>query len=92
LKNSSNIAFVPEELRFDYDQEIMNKIYDYIHNEGNRMIFIYGELDPWFSTSFNPDSRTDAIKFGSHATRMRHFSPEIQEMIKEKLKYWLENE
>ena len=96
LKNSSNIAFVPEELRFDYDQEIMNKIYDYIHNEGNRMIFIYGELDPWFSTSFNPDSRTDAIKLvlsgGSHATRLRHFSPEIQEMIKEKLKYWLENE
>jgi len=96
LKNSSNIAFVPEELRFDYNQEIMNKIYDYIHNEGNRMIFIYGELDPWFSTSFNPDSRTDAIKLvlsgGSHATRLRHFSPEIQDMIKEKLKYWLENE
>ncbi len=96
LKNSSNIAFVPENLRFSYDNKIMNNIYDFIHNEGNRMIFIYGELDPWSSTSVNPDSRTDAVKLvlagGSHATRLRHFSPEINEMIKVKLKNWLNDE
>lgn len=96
VENSSNIAFVPEELRFDYDAEIMNKVYDFIHNEGNRMIFIYGELDPWNSTSVNPDSRTDAIKLvlprGSHSTRIRHFSKEQQTMIKEQLQNWLQND
>ena len=96
IENSSNIAFVPKELRFDYDTEIMNKVYDFIHNKGDRMIFIYGELDPWFSTSVNPDSRTDAIKLvlsgGSHATRLRHFSPEINEMIINQLNEWLDDE
>jgi len=94
IENSSNIAFVPEELRFDYDPKIMNKVYDFIHNKGDRMIFIYGELDPWFSTSVNPDSRTNAIKLvlsgGSHATRLRHFSPEINEMIIKQLNEWLD--
>lgn len=93
IKNSSNIAFVPEELRFEYDDQIMNKIYDYIHNEGDRMIFIYGELDPWFSTSVNPDSRTDALKMvlkgGSHSTRIHHFSEKEQELIMNKIKSWL---
>lgn len=93
LENSSNIAFVPKELRFDYDDQIMNNIYDFIHNEGDRMIFIYGELDPWSSTALNPDSRTDALKMvlqgGSHSTRIRHFTQEEQEMILNKLKSWL---
>lgn len=96
VKNSSNIAFLPEELRFEYDTEIMNKVYDYIHNHGNRMIFIYGELDPWSSTSVNPDSRTDAIKMvlsgGAHSTRIRHFSEEEQLMIKLQLLKWLNDE
>lgn len=93
IKNSSNIAFVPEKLRFEYDDQIMNKIYDFIHNDGDRMIFIYGELDPWSSTSVNPDSRTDALKMvlqgASHSTRIRHFSEEEQEMIMNKIKSWL---
>lgn len=96
VKNSSNIAFVPEDLRFEYDAKIMNKVYDFIHNEGDKMLFVYGELDPWTSTSVNPDSRTDAIKLvlsgGSHSTRIRHFSEEQQNMIKEQLEKWLENE
>lgn len=93
VKNSSNIAFVPKELRFEYDETIMNKIYDFIHNRGNRMIYIYGEVDPWSSTSVNPDSRTDALKMvlegGSHATRIHHFTLEEQEMVLNKIKSWL---
>ena len=96
IENSSNIAFLPQELRFEYDAKIMNDIYDFIHNEADRMIYIYGELDPWFSTSVNPDSRTDAIKLvlsgGSHATRLRHFSVETNEMIINQLNEWLDDE
>jgi len=95
IENSSNIAFVPQDLRFEYDPKIMNNVYDFIHNEGDRMIFIYGELDPWFSTSVNPDSRTDAIKLvlsgGSHSTRLKHFSNETNAMILDKLNTWLDD-
>ena len=93
IENSSNISFVPEDLRFEYDDQIMNKIFDFMHNEGDRMIFIYGELDPWSSTSVNPDSRTDALKMvlsgGSHSTRIHHFTKEEQDMIINKIKTWL---
>ena len=96
MKNASNIAFLPVELRFEYDAEIMNKVYDYIHNHGNRMIYIYGELDPWSSTSVNPDSRTDAMKMvlsgGSHSTRIRHFTETEQLMLKQQLLKWLKDE
>ena len=94
IENSSNIAFLPQELRFEYDASIMNNVYDFIHNEADRMVYIYGELDPWFSTSVNPDSRTDAIKLvlsgGSHSTRLRHFSNETNEMVLDKLNTWLD--
>lgn len=96
LENTSNIAFIPEELRFEYDDEIMNQVYDFIHNKGNRMIFIYGELDPWSSTSVNPDSRTDALKMvlsgGAHSTRLRHFSKQEQKMVLDKINNWLKND
>ena len=96
INNSSNIAFIPPELRFDYEPEIMNKVYDFVHNQGNKMIFVYGELDPWSSTSVNPDSRTDAIKLvlpgGSHGTRIHHFSEEQQIQIKNQLVKWLKDE
>ncbi len=96
LKNTSNIAFVPNELRFPYDAQIMKKVYDFIHNQGDRMIFIYGENDPWSSTSVNPDFRTDAIKLvlpgGSHTARLSSFSQEKQAFIIEKIKYWLSHE
>jgi hypothetical protein len=94
IENSSNIAFLPIELRFEYDDDIMNSIYDYIHNHGDRMVFIYGELDPWSSNSVNPDSRTDALKMvlsgGSHSTRIRHFSDEEIELILKTIKNWLD--
>lgn len=93
MTNSSNIAFVPEELRFDYDPNIMKNIFDFIQNHGNHMIYIYGELDPWSSTSLVPDARVDAIKLvlpgGSHATRLHHFSKEKQAEIKNQLNIWL---
>ena len=96
MENSSNIAFLPEELRFPYEADIMNNVYDFIHNEGNRMVFVYGELDPWSSTSVNPDSRTDAIKLvlsgGSHSTRLRHFDKEKYNMVVERVKTWLKDE
>jgi hypothetical protein len=60
------------------------------------MIYIYGEVDPWFSTSLNPDSRTNAMKLvladGNHTSRLRHFSPEIQQKVIYKLKKWFSNE
>jgi len=96
LDDSSNIVFVPDSLRFEYDSRIMNDIYTFIHNKGNQFIYVYGELDPWFSTSVNPDSRVDALKMvlsgGSHLTRIRHFTKEEQDMVKKKLETWLNKE
>ena len=96
VENTSNIVFLPENLRFEYNQNLMKHIYQFIENKGNQMIYIYGEVDPWFSTSLNPDSRTNAMKLvlagGNHTTRLMNFSPEIQQKVIYKLKKWLSNE
>jgi hypothetical protein len=62
-------------------------------NHGNNFLYIYGEQDPWTSTSPNPDSRINALKMvlpgGFHATRLKDFSEEEQKNAIDLIKSWL---
>lgn len=93
VTNPSNDVFLPDSLQLPYLNHQMEKIHHWLANNGNNFLYIFGELDPWTSTSPNPDSRTNALKMvlsgGSHATRLKDFSEVEQKRAINLINYWL---
>lgn len=73
--NASNIILAPPNVTLTYHPESMRDINDWIQNEGNNMIFIYGELDTWSASAVQLNGKTNALKVvqkgGSHKTRIK---------------------
>jgi hypothetical protein len=71
----------------------MASVYHFLQYHGDRIIYIYGELDPWSATGIQLIGRTDAVKFvvknGPHGSRVRDFSPEQKELFYSTLERWL---
>ncbi len=93
VTDPSNAVFLPDSLRLPYLDNQMEKVHHWLENNGNNFLYIYGELDPWRSTSPNPDSRTNALKMvlkkGSHATRLKDFTEEEQKRALDLIKKWM---
>lgn len=93
VSKASNGVFLPDSLHLPFLAHQMEKVQHWVANEGNHFVYIYGELDPWISTSPTPDNRTNALKMvlpgGSHATRLKDFSHEQQKEALELIKRWL---
>lgn len=94
VKNASNSVFLPDSLQLPYMSHQMEKVNHWLANYGNNFLYIYGEQDPWISTSPNPDARTNALKMvlkgGFHGTRLKDFSEEEQKRTIDLIKKWME--
>lgn len=93
VKNTSNDRFAPKDVIIKYNPEYIKKVRTYVENKGNKILYIYGGYDTWFSCSPNPKLSVDALKMvlpkGSHATRVKDFSDEDKAIIMKKLNDWL---
>lgn len=89
----SNLRFLPPHLQREYDPTLINQVRKYSEKKGNKILYIYGEKDPWGACSPTPGKKTDALKMvlkgGTHTTRIHHFSREEREQIYQKLEEWL---
>jgi len=69
------------------------QVYHFLQYHGDRIIYVYGELDPWSSTGIQLIGRTDAVKFvvknGYHGSRVRDFTPEQKDLFYSTLERWL---
>jgi len=84
----------PEGTECVYDPEPMRKVDDFVRHEADKMMFIYGEYDPWSATavqwSGNPDVRVYYNPEGHHSTRIRNIPASIQQKLCDQLRDWLE--
>jgi hypothetical protein len=66
-------TFIPAGEVAAFDAAAMPDINNWVASDGERMMFIYGELDPWSSREFVPSAR-DSHKFkvtgGNHGARI----------------------
>ncbi len=85
--------FIPEGVALTFDPDPMKEMNNWVENEGNNFIFIYGENDPWTAAGVSLTGKTNSLKMihpnGSHRTRIRSFSDEDKELIYSKLEEWL---
>jgi hypothetical protein len=78
-----------------FDPEKMKQVNDFLQNDAQRMLFIYGELDPWSATAVNLPEHAEqrqlykfVRKGGNHATRILNMDTQVQKQILDILSSW----
>jgi hypothetical protein len=66
--------FMPDNTSFKFSKKTSTFIQKAIQNDGNHVLLIYGEYDPWTASSLKTDSKSKAVKIvvpkASHKTRI----------------------
>lgn len=88
-------AFVPDKMPVTYDNSLSKKVYNWLQNEGNNIIYIYGDSDTWTAAGIPPSDKVDAkwyiLEGRAHFdARIRNFSPEEKEDLVNTLEKWLD--
>ncbi|WP_420580260.1 S28 family serine protease [Reichenbachiella sp.] len=88
----SHRVFAPKGVELTYNDSYMSVVKDYVENQGERMIWIYGGLDPWGGCAVEPKGQS-TMKFvkpdGTHSTRIKDLKPAQQQQIYDSLRVWL---
>jgi hypothetical protein len=89
-----NCAYAPKDADVIYDPEPMQRLNDWLQNDGENIIYIYGADDPWSApfvdTSSNNNARTYFLDGGNHFTFIETFPPTERDEIVSLLKIWLD--
>jgi hypothetical protein len=78
-----------------FQPEVMPEVEDWVRNQGERLLFIYGENDPWSAGAFEVDQRNDSHRLvvtglrGNHRARLLDLPDESRELALERIRAWL---
>ncbi|HEU4410875.1 MAG TPA: S28 family serine protease [Polyangiaceae bacterium] len=76
-----------------FDAAAMNDIKAWVATEATRILFVYGELDPWTAGAFEPGPSPDLRRFdapgGNHGAKIESLRPEDQAAALGLLASWL---
>lgn len=87
--------FLPDSIQYAFDVSISDRIQQYLFTSDPKMIFIYGEWDPWSASAVVFDSREkqQMLKVvcpqGSHLTRISTLPEDQKELVIKRIKGWL---
>lgn len=89
-------VFLKDEPSFTYNKKTSKFITKAIQKNGNHMLLIYGEYDPWTAGAVVPKSKSKAVEVvkpkGSHRTRINNMSYAQQSEIYMLLETWLDED
>jgi len=84
LTEGMTVPFIPETSK---------KVFEFIRNEDPKMIFIYGEYDPWSASGVEFNDKINMLRIvkpaGSHGTRIFNLPDDQREKVIETLECWL---
>lgn len=96
LKHVDNPIFtftLPEDVDLSFNEELSLDIQEYLSDEAENYIFIYGEYDTWSATAVtsigDANSKIYFKEGGSHRTRIRNLPEEQQEEVYSTLESFL---
>lgn len=95
-KGYLNRIMLPSELvdKVDFRPALYNKVHDFLRDNDPKMIFIYGEIDPW-SAAMVPafkgkkNQRIYIQPRGSHRARISNMPDDMKEQILRQINEWL---
>jgi hypothetical protein len=92
--DGSNKVWHPKNFTEEFDSSAMQDINKWLQSNGDNMIYIYGEYDPWTASALESEGETNSLIMildeGSHRTRIKHFDGEDKELILSTLEEWLD--
>ena len=87
---------LPDSVEVKYNYSKMQKVHRWLQTEAQKMLYIYGENDPWSATAVetanNPNIHKIIKPQGSHRTRIRNLPENQQEKVYRLVKEWIETE
>ena len=97
IKNTNNYlqtVFLPKNLEFNHDKESMQRVKQFLDKNDPKMIFIYGEFDPWSATAVEFKDKENMFKFvkakGSHKTRIKNLKRNQIKKVNKQINDWLD--
>lgn len=95
-KGYLNRIMLPRDLvdKVEFRPELYNKVYNFLKDNDPKMIFIYGEIDPWSATHVPlfKGKKNEQVYFqpgGSHRARISNMPEDIKEKIMKQINAWL---
>lgn len=98
LKSSRNYVrdvMLPEGLSIEFRPELYHKITAYLKKNDPRMVFVYGENDPWTSAGITRLKGKKNVYIaiepgGSHLARIRTLPEKVKKEVIDRITRWLE--
>ncbi|MDP4206688.1 MAG: S28 family serine protease, partial [Bacteroidota bacterium] len=85
--------FLPEGYSPKFDSSLSLRCVKFLKEQDPKMIFIYGEYDPWFASAVEFNGKTNLLRAvvpgGSHLSRIHSLPPEPQKEVIDRIKCWL---
>ncbi|MCY1032447.1 S28 family serine protease [Corallococcus sp. BB11-1] len=86
-------VYSPPGIPFVFRPEAMPDIQDWVSVHGERLMFIYGGLDPWTAAAFVLGNAQDSFLYkvegGNHGARISHLPPDVQATAKAHINRWM---
>ncbi len=97
LDKNPHAAFVPNKMDVEFDGTLLGELSDWLMKQGNRFIYIYGELDTWSASAVPPSKEVDAIWFfmkdkNHRSARIENMTTGERETLISNLERWLETD
>lgn len=89
-----DFTLTPYGLDTTFSANTLPFLHDFVHNHGDQILYIYGELDTWTATGVteikgDADALVMILKGGYHGSRITAFPEDEQEKIYTTLTRWL---
>ena len=89
--NPSHKVFAPNNNNITFNPQVMQNISNWLQTEGNNIIHIYGEQDPWTACAFEQTGQTNAVKIiqpgANHFFRIADLDE--QQIVYDNLEQWM---
>jgi hypothetical protein len=89
-----DFSLTPYGLDTTFNAKTLPFLHDFVQNKGDKILYIYGELDTWTATGVTKitgpaDAMTMILKGGHHGASIRAFPAEEKQRIFDTLSRWL---
>lgn len=93
-KDYPNSAFVPPHVPVKWDQSYITRMKAFLSGNPDRMIFVYGEMDPWSAVKAvlpaNSNSLVVVQANGTHRAKIATLDDRQKKLVENKLRQWLQ--
>lgn len=93
LDRPSNVTFAPRDIEIIYNGEFMSMVNQKLRENGDQIVHIHGQYDPWGAVGYFPDTSQDALLIikeeAGHGTRISHLKKGDQQKVYDTLAKWL---